>query len=218
MSTFMNTEAPQPQGHKLFSPACERNKEPILTVLTETLAAASTVLEVASGTGQHAVYFGQHMPHLSWLTSDLQVNHASIRAWIEESGLANVRVPVVLDVDDAPWSLRDAGLPVANVDAIYSSNMLHIVSWPQVNQFFNGLSRLLKSGGALCIYGPFRYKGEFSSEGDARFDQILKEQNATSGIRDFEAVDALAVAEGLRLEKDVPMPANNHLLIWRKGV
>lgn len=215
MSIFTNTDA-ETVGQKLYSAACERNKEPILSVLKSRFAKTKTVLEIGSGSGQHAVYFGANMPHLTWYTADIPINHGSIRAWIAEAGLENVQPPVTLNVDDAPWSLEERGLPCAQVDAIYSANTLHIISWSQVVQLFGGLGELLYADGQLCIYGPFKYKGEFSSEGDARFDALLKRQNDGSGIRDFEAVNELAKDEGLTLVDDVPMPANNRLLIWTK--
>ncbi len=215
MSIFTNTDA-ETIGQKLYSAACERNKEPILAALKPLMANTKSVLEIGSGSGQHAVFFGENLPHLTWYTADIPINHDSIRAWIAEAGLDNVRPPIELNVDDAPWSLQDVGMPVGQVDAIYTSNTLHIVSWPQVVRFFGGLGKLLHDGGQLCVYGPFKYAGKFSSEGDARFDALLKEQNEGSGIRDFEAVNELAEAEGLQLADDLLMPANNHLLAWRK--
>ncbi len=203
-------------GPKLYADACERNKEPILHVLRTALADAQTVLEIGSGSGQHAVYFGHHLPQLTWYTSDIPLNHASIRAWLAEAKLDNVRPPVTLDLDDAPWSLRDAGLDVDRVDGLFSANTLHIVSWPQVVKFFDGVDNLLQDDGVLCIYGPFMYDGECTSAGDARFDALLRSQNDGSGLRDFAAVDALARKAKLALIDDVLMPANNHLLVWRK--
>lgn len=212
---FTNTDA-YTLGPKLYSDACERNKEPILRVLRTALADAKTVLEIGSGSGQHAVYFGRHLPHLTWYTSDVPLNHASIRAWLAEADLDNVRPPVIFNMDDAPWSLRGAGLDVDCVDGLFSSNTLHIVSWPQVIKFFDGIGNLLHNDGAVCIYGPFKYGGAFTSQGDARFDALLRSQHDGSGLRDFEAVDELAKQAKLYLADDVLMPANNHLLIWRK--
>ena len=216
MPIFTNTDS-YTVGIKLFSEACERNKEPILQVLRPALAEAQTVLEIGSGSGQHAVYFGQQMPHLTWYTSDVPVNHGSIRAWLADATLENVHPPISLNVDDAPWSLRDAGLDVASVDALFTANTLHIISWPQVVRLFAGIGNLLNDGGQICIYGPFKYAGNFTSEGDARFDEHLKSQNEGSGVRDFEAVSALAEAEGLHLVEDHSMPASNHLLRFAKS-
>lgn len=215
MSTFINTSTYNESGDKRFSEACERNKAPILNALRPLLAGAKTVLEIGSGSGQHAVYFGQHMPHLTWQTSDIPINHPSIRAWIAEANLTNVKPPISLNVDDVPWSLRDAGLNVKQVDAIYSSNTLHIISWPQVIKFFEGIAPLLRADAHLLIYGPFKYGGQFTSEGDANFDQHLRQQNEGSGIRDVEEIHKLANGIGLTHMGDVQLPANNHLLIWQ---
>ena len=212
---FTNTDAVT-IGTKLYSAACERNQEPILNVLCTAFADAQTVLEIGSGSGQHAVYFGHHLPHVAWYTSDIAVNHTSIRAWLDEAQLDNVRPPVTLNMDDAPWSLREAGLDVDRVDAVFSSNTLHIVSWPQVVKFFGGVGALLNDGGTLCVYGPFKYDGQFTSAGDARFDALLRRQNAGSGLRDIAAVDELAQQAALSLIDDVLLPANNHLLVWHK--
>lgn len=194
---------------KPFSDACERNRAPILTVLRKILPVQGRVLEIGSGTGQHAVYFGAALPGIIWQTSDLPENHAGIRAWIEESALPNVLPPVVLDVSDAAW-------PVTVADAVFSANTLHIVSWPEVEALFAGTGRVLAAGGTLCVYGPFSYGGQHTAESNARFDDFLRRRDPASGIRDFEAVDQLAQTNGLVLMRDFAMPANNRLLVWRK--
>lgn len=194
---------------KPFSDSCERNRAPILTVLRKILPVQGRVLEIGSGTGQHAVYFGAALPGIIWQTSDLPENHAGIRAWIEESALPNVLPPVVLDVSDAAW-------PVTVADAVFSANTLHIVSWPEVEALFAGTGRVLAAGGTLCVYGPFSYGGQHTAESNARFDDFLRRRDPASGIRDFEAVDQLAQTNGLVLMRDFAMPANNRLLVWRK--
>lgn len=199
------------QADKPVSPASERNQQPILEVLRDLLAPRSEVLEIGSGTGQHAVFFGRHLPHLQWHTSDLPAQHPGIRAWIAEAGLPNVQGPLDLDVDDQAW-------PVHDMDAVFSANTVHIIAWPQVCSMFAGVGRTLKPGGLFCLYGPFNYAGQFTSESNAQFDAWLKQRDAARGIRDFEALDALALAQGLALSQDIVMPANNRILVWRKRV
>jgi SAM-dependent methyltransferase len=181
--------------------------------LREAFASAHQVLEIGSGTGQHAVYFGRHLPHLVWHTSDRSEHHAGIRAWIAESvslhALANVHAPLALDVREALW-------PVPAVDAVYSANTLHIMDWATVQAMFSGLARVLQPGGVLAIYGPFNDGGQFTSESNARFDASLRARGDGSGLRDFEAVNALALGIGLALVQDVAMPANNRMLVWRR--
>lgn len=195
--------------NKMYSAACERNREPILAVLRDVLANARNVLEIGSGTGQHAVYFGAHLPHLVWLTSDLPDNHASILAWLDEERPPNVLPPLHLDVDSNAW-------PAGPFDAVFSANTCHIMAWEHVEAMFAGASRVLKQGGLLCIYGPFNYNGKFTSDSNALFDMSLKAQGEHMGIRDFEAVDRLAGKQGLVLVADHAMPANNRLLVWRR--
>lgn len=195
---------------KPFSEPCERNKEPILAILRELFADRRVVLEIGSGTGQHALHFARALPHLVWQTSDLPANHAGIRAWLAEAALANTPAPIALDVDADVW-------PVATVDAIFCANTIHIISWPFVARMFEGIGRVLADGGLLVLYGPFNYKRQFTSESNARFDVWLKNRDPVSGIRDFEKVDALARAQGLRLFGDHEMPANNRTLVWRRG-
>jgi SAM-dependent methyltransferase len=196
---------------KPYSESSEQNRDPILAVLRDAFADRSHVLEIASGTGQHAVYFGAELPHLTWQTSELPENHAGILAWLEETTLDNVLPPLALDVNDPDW-------PVGTVDAVFNANTVHIVSWPAVERMFAGIGRVLAPGGIVCLYGPFNYGGRFTSESNARFDVWLKNRDPASGVRDFEAVDALAAAQGLELIDDVEMPVNNRTLIWRRGV
>lgn len=200
----------KPRDVKPFADACERNRGPILAVLRLALARARHVLEIGSGTGQHAVYFAEHLPHLTWQTSDLDENHDGINAWIEEAGLANVRPPLMLDVRQPRW-------PIARTDAIFTANTLHIMDEASVDAFFAGVARVLDDGGVLAVYGPFNYGGRFTSASNAAFDAMLRARGVGSAIRDFEAVDALAGAAGLALERDVAMPANNRMLVWRRG-
>jgi cyclopropane fatty-acyl-phospholipid synthase-like methyltransferase len=196
---------------KSYVEACERNRAPILEVLRVELAGRSRLLEIGSGTGQHAVYFAAEFPGLVWQTSDLVENHADIRAWLSEAGLPNVLPPLALDVCNDDW-------PTESYDAVFSSNTAHWMSWPEVECLFSGVGKVLQPDGVFCLYGAFNYRGEYTSESNARFDRWLMARDPSSGIRDFEALDALARAAGMALENDYEMPANNRTLVWsRRG-
>jgi SAM-dependent methyltransferase len=197
--------------NKPFSPACERNRDPILNVLREHFANRSRVLEIGSGNGQHAVHFAAAMPHLCWQTSDRPEYLVGIRQWLDEVGLSNTPPPLTLDVAIGPW-------PTPDFDAVFSANTLHIMPWTQVQLAFAGLTGVLAPSATLVIYGPFNYAGQFTSASNANFDRALKADAPSRGIRDFEAVDALARAQGWRLHSDLSMPANNRCLIWTRDV
>lgn len=190
------------------SEACERNKDPILGILRGAFAATRQVLEIGSGTGQHAVHFARHLPQLRWQPSETADYLGALRARIEQEGTANLAPPMVLDVRTHPW-------PIADIDGVFSANTLHIMSWEAVCEFFRGVGAHLAAGGVLCVYGPFRYAGRYTSESNAAFDRYLQERDGASGIRDFEAVDALARQQGLELDADHDMPAHNRTLVWR---
>jgi cyclopropane fatty-acyl-phospholipid synthase-like methyltransferase len=192
------------------APSCERNQGPILEVLLKHFPKVNQVLEVGSGTGQHAVYFAAAMPWLTWQTSDMAENLAGIRMWLEEAALPNLPPPLELGVDGRR-------LPPGPYDAVFSSNTLHIMGWPEVQTLFTALDETLARDAVLAVYGPFNYGGKFTSDSNAAFDVWLKERSAESGIRDFEAVNALAEAIGLKLAADHAMPANNRTLVWTRG-
>ena len=195
---------------KLYSESCERNQEPILKILQGVLAKQQYVLEIASGTGQHAIYFGRALPHLSWQTSELTEKHEGILAWLSEIKLPNVLPPVTLNVNDGKW-------PVGIVDTVFNANTVHIISWLEVERMFAGIARVLNANGILCLYGAFKYKGKFTSESNARFDAFLRSNNRNSGIRDFEDINRLAESHGLFLVKDVDMPNHNQTLVWQRA-
>lgn len=194
---------------KPFAEACERNRAPILAVLRDVFAGCSTLLEIGSGTGQHAVYFGADLPNLTWQTSELRENHAGIMAWLAGAQLPNVLPPLELDVNRADW-------PQQKYDAVFTCNTLHIVAWSAVERMFAGIARALSVNGMLAVYGPFNYAGRYTSDSNAQFDAWLKARNPASGVRDFENVDALARSYGFALQRDVAMPANNRTLVWRR--
>jgi cyclopropane fatty-acyl-phospholipid synthase-like methyltransferase len=193
---------------KPHAPACDRNRDPILEVLREHFADRKQVLEIGSGTGQHAMYFAAALPHLRWQPSDVAENLPGIRMWLDDASLQNVALPLVLDVNGT-W-------PRARFDAVFSANTLHIMSWGEVRRLFEGLDSLLTSDAKLAVYGPFNYGGRFTSDSNAAFDQTLKQRSSVMGIRDFEAVDALACSIGLELVEDRAMPANNRTLVWHR--
>jgi len=244
---------------KPFSPACERNREPILTVLRRHFADRRHVLEIGSGTGQHAVHFAAAMPWLTWQCSDRAEHLPGIRQWLDGAALPNTPLPLDLDVGAGPWSLlplppagegwgegarKDAcdanggpacphppsghllpqagegrtgsGVVAARFDAAFSANTLHIMGWAEVEAFFAGLDSTLADNATLVVYGPFNYGGAYTSDSNREFDGWLRARDPRSGIRDFEAVDALAHAIGLHLVDDVAMPANNRCLVWRR--
>jgi cyclopropane fatty-acyl-phospholipid synthase-like methyltransferase len=194
---------------KPFAPACERNREPILAVLRKHFADRARVLEIGSGTGQHAVHFAAAMPSLVWQTSDVADSLPGIRAWLDDAKLANTPVPFVLDVGGDDW-------PATRFDAVFSANTLHIMGWPEVERFFAALDRVTTRDAKLAIYGPFNHGGAFTSASNAAFDASLKARAPHMGIRDVEAVDALAREAGFAMIDDVAMPANNRTLVWQR--
>ncbi|MGD8615070.1 MAG: DUF938 domain-containing protein, partial [Gammaproteobacteria bacterium] len=185
-------------------------RDPILGVLRVELAGRSRLLEIGSGTGQHAVYFAGEFPGLVWQTSDRRDMHAGIEAWLKDAPLPNVLAPLPLDVCVDLWP--EAG----SYDSVFSANTVHIMAWREVECFIRGVGRVLQAGGVFCLYGPFNYHGVYTSESNARFDAWLKSRDPLSGVRDFEAMDELAREAGLVLQRDHPMPANNRTLVWSK--
>ena len=187
---------------KPFSEASERNREPILAVLKRVFAERRLVLEIGSGTGQHAAYFAPELPHLVWQTSDVAQNLPAIRQWAPN--------PPPLELDaDGTW-------PDVAADAVFSANTCHIMSWPQVERMFEGIGRI-RTLQTFCLYGPFNYGGRHTSESNARFDAMLRGRDPASGIRDAEAISALAAKNGFALAEDNAMPVNNRLLVFRKS-
>jgi cyclopropane fatty-acyl-phospholipid synthase-like methyltransferase len=190
------------------SPSSDRNQEPILAVLRRHFTDRRKVLEIGSGTGQHAAYFAAALPQLTWQASDVAENLPGIRLWLQDAHLPNLPAPLALDVNSR-W-------PAARYDAAFSANTLHIMGWPEVQKLFAGLDSALAADAMLAIYGPFNYLGRFTSDSNAAFDKSLKLRSPAMGIRDFEAVDELARSIGLELLEDCAMPANNRTLIWRR--
>jgi len=189
-----------------FAQSAEENKRVILDALRPYLK--GSVLEIGSGTGQHAVYFASQLAELHWQTSDLESSLSGIRAWIDDAGLDNLLPPLSLDVHDT-W-------PAELYDTIYTANTFHIMDANAVACCIEACGACLQAQGHLAVYGPFNYRGEFTSESNARFDAMLKSTGQGGGIKDFEWLDRLAQQAGMALEADIEMPANNRSLIWKK--
>ncbi|WP_043285508.1 DUF938 domain-containing protein [Paraburkholderia oxyphila] len=199
-----------PDIHRLTAPAAARNAAPILEVLRGALPARGTVLEIASGTGQHAAHFAAALPGIEWQPSDADPRaRASIAAWRAHTGFANLREPLDLDVRREPW-------PVAAVDAIVCINMIHIAPWEAAVALMKGAGARIAAGGALVLYGPYRRGGAHTAPSNEAFDADLRARDPAWGVRDLEAVEALAQAEGFVCEAVVPMPANNFSVVFRK--
>ncbi|HKR76999.1 MAG TPA: DUF938 domain-containing protein [Rhodanobacter sp.] len=194
---------------KPHAPACERNREPILEVLLQHFADRRRVLEIGSGTGQHAVHFAATLTGLDWQCSDRAENLPGIRVWLDEAALPNTPPPLELDVCGS-W-------PRGPFDAVFSANTLHIMAWREVEALFAQLPAVVTDDARLAIYGPFNYGGHYTSDSNAAFDQWLKARGAHMGIRDAEAVDALAAAAGFAPVDDVAMPANNRCRVWQRN-
>ena len=208
---------------KPFSQACENNKAPILAVLKAVFCLPQTVWEIGSGTGQHACYFAEQMPHLQWQPTDRPENiadaafarqnnrHAGIRMWVEDLRLPNLKEPLVLDVNDAVW-------PCRSIQALFTANTLHIISRDEVATLFDKLAGYLEANAVVCIYGPFNYGGNYTSDSNARFDQYLRTRDPLSCIKHFEDIAAFAEGIGLVLQADHAMPANNRLLVFKREI
>lgn len=202
-------------SERLFFPATERNREPILAVLKRVLPGRGTVLEVASGSGEHAVFFAAALPTLTWQPSDPDPAHrASITAWTVHQRLENVLPPLPIDAAIRPWALNGPG---DGLDAIYCANMIHIAPWEAAVGLLAEAGRLLRPGGPLVLYGPFQRGGQHTAPSNVDFDASLRSRNPAWGVRDLDEVAAVAAPEGLTLDEVIPMPANNLTVVLRRG-
>ena len=195
---------------KPIAESCLQNTAPIRTVLRQILTGHRCLLEIGSGTGQHAAALAGEFPAMNWQTSDLAEYHPGIHAWLADAPV-NAQPPLLLDVTQQPWPVAEASM-----DVVFSANTAHIMSWTAVQAMFSGVGRVLQVDGLFVLYGPFNYRGRYTTEGNARFDQWLKMRDPASGIRDRDALYELATAHGLRAYRDFAMPANNRMLVWRK--
>ncbi len=198
---------------KPYSESSEENKDVILNVIQPLLLEKKSLFEIGSGTGQHAIYFAQAMPHIQWHTSDRSEAIAGIKMWVDEykvnGKLHNLHSPIPLDVAQKHW-------PEIKVDAIFTANTLHIMHWNEVQNLFNNMTKLLSEDGIVLAYGPFNYQGKYTSDSNARFDAWLKSGDANSGIKDFSVLVTLAENNGFKLFADYEMPSNNRILCWKK--
>lgn len=192
-----------------YSEACERNRDPILGVLRGAFAGATRVLEIGSGTGQHAVAFARALPHLVWQPSDVAAHLPGIRAWIAAEPSPNLLAPLALDVNLDPW-------PLSGFDAVFSANTAHIMAWPEVERMFARVEAVLAGSGSFCLYGPFNDDGRHTAPSNARFDASLRARDPRMGLRDAGAVDALARRHGFGPMRLHELPSNNRLLEWRR--
>lgn len=216
VSEYGKTTEPAQADGRLDAPAFHRNHEPIWSAVGGFLATQSgDLLEIGSGTGQHAVHFAAALPHLVWQASDRAENLPGIRLWLDEARLANALPPLEFDVDQ-PRSPGDVRTGI-RYDACFSANTLHIMSWPEVEKLFGALPEMTTHDARLVIYGPFNYGGRYTSVSNADFDRSLKERALHMGIRDVSAVDALAHGAGFDLIDDVAMPANNRCRVWQRS-
>lgn len=204
---FLHKEPMTEFSEKPYAPSCDRNRDPILDMLKQYLTEPATVLEIASGTGQHALYFSNALPHLHWQCTDLAANLPGIQMWLDEA--KHEPAALALDVNQGEW-------PLERVDVLFTANSLHIMSWDSVKALFGKVETILAANGQLIIYGPFNYNGEYSSESNQQFDQWLLNRDPQSAIRHFEDVCQLAEQAGLSLTQDHPMPANNRCIVWKK--
>jgi SAM-dependent methyltransferase len=195
---------------KPFAESCVQNRAPIVAVLRERLRDSRSVLEIGSGTGQHAVYFAPDLPHLVWQTSDRRENHPAIRAWLDEAALPNLLPPLALDVEGDPWPDRD-------YDAVFSANTAHIMHEAAVIAMFEGVGRVLNPGGLFLLYGPFNVDGRYTAQSNADFDAMLRSRDPGMGVRDTAWLDRLAAAADMQAEAAVEMPADNRIQVWRKS-
>ena len=192
-----------------YAESCDENKQVILDVLKQMFCEPGNLLEIGSGTGQHAVFFTENMPHIIWQPSDMEDQIEGIKLWMKDANHERILLPEVLNVSEAIWSFK-------NMDYAFTANTTHIMSWQHVVNMFQGIGEVLRSGGRFAQYGPFNYNGQYTSESNARFDVWLKNRDAVSGIRDFEALEKLAAENDMVLFKDYEMPANNRILVWQK--
>ncbi|MGY8785384.1 MAG: DUF938 domain-containing protein [Pseudomonadales bacterium] len=193
-----------------FSQASENNKQAILEILERHLKEGDQVLELAGGTGQHAVHFAANLPNLYWQSSDIPSNVSNLNLRLAGAKLANLPAAITIDVNRSDWSNH-------RPTAIFSANSLHIMSADSVENFFTGIGEVLQANGTLLVYGPFKYVGEFTTASNEDFDRWLKDRDPLSGVRDFEWISDLAAKANLTIIEDNPMPANNQLLVWKKA-
>jgi len=195
---------------KPYAESCAQNQQVILDVLKTLFTEKGELLEIGSGTGQHAVFFTEHLTHLNWQPSDLESEHAGMKMWFAELEHSRIQKPLVLDVDMPDWNIEKK-------DYVFTANTTHIISAEQAVKMMRHVGACLKSGGLFAQYGPFNYNAKYTSESNANFDVWLKQRNPKSCIKDFETIQALANENTMKLFRDIEMPANNRILVWQKN-
>lgn len=202
---------PETRDARRFSPSTARNRDPILEVIRRVLPKSGTVLEIASGTGEHAVHFARHLPGLIWQPTDADGDAlASIAAWLASERLPNIRPPLLFDVHAETW-------PMDRADAIVCINMIHISPWTATEALLRGAGRVLPQGGVLFLYGPYRRADRATAPSNEAFDADLRRRNPGWGLRTLEAVTAAAFSQGLRRSETVDMPANNLCVVFERA-
>ncbi|MCA1595217.1 MAG: class I SAM-dependent methyltransferase [Chloroflexi bacterium] len=197
-------------GEKLFAPSADRTRHAIFPVLRQVLPASGTVLEIASGTGQHAVHFAQAIPGLTWQPSDTDPRFLkSIQAWREEARLPNLLPPLLLDVTATPW-------PAPPAAAVFCSNMIHIAPWRCTQKLLEGAAAILPPGGPLALYGAYLFRDRPNAPSNLQFDSYLRQQDVSWGVRNLEEVAAEAEKHGMRLDSVTEMPGNNFMVVFRR--
>lgn len=197
-------------NEKPFAPSCERNRGPILNILNSCLKGHKRLLEVGSGTGQHAVYFAPKFEGLTWITSDRAENHQGIKAWLDEAKLPNIEGPL-------SFNLGEDSFPAANIDAVYTANTFHIMPFEMVSELISLSGANLEKDSVFIVYGPFTYEGKFTSTSNEEFDQILRQRASHQGIREFNEIKQMFEKAGFDFKEDIAMPANNQTLIFKKN-
>lgn len=205
MSPFIHSQSSPP-----FSEACEQNKQPILAILQHWLTQPATVLEIGSGTGQHAAFFAAQLPHIHWYPTDVAAHLPGIEWRRNHANCANLHPCQIVDVNQASWPT------LTDIDAVFSANTAHIMSWAEVQRLFQGVAHLLPPDGLFFLYGPFSDHGQHRSESNAQFDAMLRQRDPLSGVRDKQDLQTLAEQVGLALLADCEMPVNNQTLIWKR--
>nr|WP_240969509.1 DUF938 domain-containing protein [Sneathiella limimaris] len=204
--------------NRQFAPAAERNRDPILSVLKDLLEGSETVLEIASGTGEHAVHFASAFPDVTWQPTNFDDEHfTSAEAWREHAGLANIKPTLRLDACANPWPVEAPDYEHRDISAIFNANMIHISPWEVTLGLFNGASRILSPGNLMILYGPYKVDGEHTADSNKKFEDWLKGLNPGFGIRDIGEVSEVAKKEGLHHRQSIAMPANNFIQVFQKS-
>ncbi|PCJ48636.1 MAG: methylase [Gammaproteobacteria bacterium] len=194
--------------NKPFSQASENNKSPIFSIIKDYYTHTKLLLEIGSGTGQHAVFFAEKFPHLFWQTSDQKQYLDGINLTLDEYQNNNLGRPLELEVTQPSW-------PIDRCEGVFSANTSHIMSWEMVEKMFSGVGQILTAEGYFCLYGPFNFDRKFTSSSNEAFDKMLRERDPNSGLRDFEAIEEMADEKGLIFVDRHNMPANNNILVWQ---